>query len=66
MFHTFEITGNMQRRKVATATTLAEAETNARATYRVVFFEVDEDNGDCADFITADGGQFAIEPEAYR
>lgn len=50
------------RSNVAEFASFAAAEAHVRATYRVAFFEVDEDYVDCADVLLEDGRVLAIQP----
>lgn len=56
---------NGSREVLATAPDFATAEELARDRWEVLLFEPDADHADCADFFTAAGEVFAIQPQGF-
>jgi hypothetical protein len=61
-----QVTGWGRREVVADAPTFEDAEQLARERWEVLAFELDADYSDCADFFTASGEVFAIQPQGFR
>jgi hypothetical protein len=59
----FEVVGPTSKPVIKSGfDSLEGAEAFARSQYKILFYERDQDTDNCADFITKDGRQFAIEP----
>lgn len=56
----------LRRVVVARAPTFAEAKAKAHELFAVAFMDDDADHAGCADFITEEGGVYAIQPRGFR